>query len=92
MLSFSYGSENANDKNLLFLFYYNLKGEKFAMYIALPTKTDGLDELVSRISSSNIQEIEFMQTTIKVSLPKFKISNTIKLNEVLQSVNIIQNF
>lgn len=64
------------------------KGEKFAMYIVLPNKIDGLDELVSHINSSNIQRTSFLLTQIKVSLLKFKILNTIKLKEILESVNI----
>lgn len=61
------------------------------MYIVLPTKIDGLDELVSRIDSSKIQQLHFLKTEIKVSIPKFKILNTIKLNEILKSVNIFRN-
>lgn len=58
------------------------------MYIVLPTKVDGLDKLVSRLESFTIHQSEFLLTLeeVKVSLPKFKIVNTVKLNEILKSV------
>lgn len=60
------------------------------MYIALPTKIDGLDELITNIDVSEIHQMRFLKTQIKVSLPKFKILNTIKLNEYLKAVNILK--
>lgn len=76
--------------------YYNSQGGKFAMYIALPTKIDGLDELVSNIDISAIRTMQFTRqftkTQIKVSLPKFKILHTTKLNDILKSVNIFYEF
>lgn len=63
------------------------------MYIVLPNKVDGLDELISRIDSSNIHRSQFLLNfeEVKVSLPKFKFTNTIKLNDVLKSVSILYN-
>lgn len=58
------------------------------MYIGLPTKTDGLAGLVSTIDSSKIQQLHFLPAEIEVSIPKFKILNTIKLNEILKSVSV----
>lgn len=61
------------------------------MYILLPTKIDGLDELVSRVDSSNFQRNQILMNSeeVEVTLPKFSIVNTVKLNEALKSVNII---
>lgn len=62
------------------------------MYIVLPVKVDGLDALVSRVDSFNIHRTEFLLTVeeVKVTLPKFKILNTVKLNEILKSVCIYE--
>lgn len=61
------------------------------MYIVLPTKVDGLEELVQRVDSSTIHRQQFLLTLeeVKVSLPKFNIVNTVKLNDILKSVNIL---
>lgn len=61
------------------------------MYILLPTKIDGLDELVSRVGGSNFQRNQILMNSeeVEVTLPKFSIVNTAKLNEALKSVNII---
>lgn len=59
------------------------------MYIAIPREITGLDELVSNIDCSDIRAIQFVKTHIKLSLPKFKILHTTKLNEILKSVSIL---
>lgn len=60
------------------------------MYIVLPNKIDGLDELISRVDSSNVHRTQFLLTSeeVKVSLPKFKFTNTVQLNEILKAVTI----
>lgn len=78
-----------------YLFSFCLsKGGKFAMYIVLPVKVDGLDDLVSRVDSSTIRRTQFLLNLeeVKVLLPRFKIVNTVKLNEVLKSVIIHHKF
>lgn len=69
------------------LFY---QGYKFAMYIVLPNRRDGLDELVSRIDSSTLHRTQILmeKVEVKASLPKFKFTNTVKLNEILKAVTI----
>lgn len=70
------------------------KGYKFAMYIILPNKLDGLDELVSRIDSSSLHRTQILmdKVEVKVSLPKFKFANTVQLNEILKALGIRQMF
>lgn len=70
----------------------DFQGYKFAMYIILPNKRDGLDELISRIDSSNLHRTQILmdKLEVKVSLPKFKIVNTVKLTEILKAVNYLQ--
>lgn len=62
------------------------------MYIILPNKRDGLDELVARIDSSNLHRTQILmdKLEVKVSLPKFKIVNTVKLTEILKAVIYLQ--
>lgn len=59
------------------------------MYIVLPNKRDGLDELVSRFDSSTLQRTEILmdKVEVKVSLPKYKIFNTVQLNDILKAVS-----
>lgn len=61
------------------------------MYIILPNEYDGLDELISRIDTSNFHRIQLLMSyeEVSVSLPKFKFTNTVKLNDILKDVNIL---
>lgn len=58
------------------------------MYIVLPNKADGLDELISRVDSSYLHRTQILmeKVEVKVSIPKFKFTNTVKLNEILKAV------
>lgn len=58
------------------------------MYIILPYKDDGLTELVQKIDSSSLHRAQYLleSTEVKVSIPKFRFSNSILLNDVLQEV------
>lgn len=89
--NFYYGESIELDAKILRLPY---KGGKFSMYIVLPVKVDGLDALVSRVDNFNIHRTEFLLTLeeVKVTLPKFKIVNTVKLNEILKSLGIRNMF
>lgn len=72
------------------LIYSKRQGYKFAMYIILPNKRDGLNELISRIDSSSLHRTQILmdKVEVKVSLPKFKFANTVKLNDFLKAVSI----
>lgn len=61
------------------------------MYIVLPNKVDGLDELLNKIDTSTLHRAQFLleEIEVKVSLPKFKFTNSINLNEVLQNVRYL---
>lgn len=58
------------------------------MYVVLPNKADGLDELISRVDSSYLHRTQILmeKVEVKVSIPKFKFTNTVKLNEILKAV------
>lgn len=59
------------------------------MYIVLPARVDGLEELVRRIDSSSFNGVKnFMaEVKVKVVLPKIRFTNTNKLKENLQKVS-----
>ncbi|XP_055302785.1 serine protease inhibitor 27A-like [Sitodiplosis mosellana] len=88
---FYYSESTELDAKVLRLPY---KGYKFAMYIVLPNKVDGLDELISRVDSSYLHRTQILmeKVEVKVSIPKFKFTNTVKLNEILKALGIRQMF
>lgn len=59
------------------------------MYIVLPQKIDGLDELLGKIDSSTLHRAQYLleEVEVKVALPKFKFNNSINLNQVLKDVS-----
>lgn len=59
------------------------------MYIVLPQKVGGLDELLGKIDSSTLHRAQYLleEVEVKVALPKFKFSNSINLNDVLKDVS-----
>lgn len=59
------------------------------MYIVLPQRIGGLDELLAKIDSSTLHRAQYLleEVEVKVALPKFKFSNSINLNEVLKDVS-----
>lgn len=63
------------------------------MYIVLPNKIDGLDEVMARVDSSNMNRMQFLMSLeeVTVSLPRFSIVNTVKLKDILKSVNTYYN-
>lgn len=65
-------------------------GHKFAMYIILPEKTDGLDELVKTINPTTLRKQiwQLEETSVSVILPKFQFDYTADLKEVLQKIGI----
>lgn len=60
------------------------------MNIVLPNKRDGLNELISKIDSTLLRraQVSMGKVELAVSLPKFKFTNTIQLNQVLKDVSI----
>lgn len=76
---------------LIFSLRLPLQGDKFAMYIVLPQKVDGIHQLVSKIDSSSFRRAQLLleEVEVKVALPKFKFSNSIQLNEVLKDVSAL---
>lgn len=61
------------------------------MYVIVPYKVDGLNDLISKIDSSSLHRAQYIleQAEVQVAIPKFKFENSIKLNDVLQEVSKI---
>lgn len=59
------------------------------MYIVLPQKIDGLEELLAKVDSSTLHRAQYLleEVEVKVALPKFKFQNSINLNEELKNVS-----
>lgn len=64
------------------------------MYIILPNKLGDLDELISKIDSSTIQRTRSLleKVVVKLSLPKFKFTSSVHLNEILKAVSFVSLF
>lgn len=63
------------------------------MIIILPIEMDGLAEVEKKLANINLAE-EFNQlyeVTVNLSLPKFKLEETIDVKKLLQEVVIIYN-
>lgn len=58
------------------------------MYVVLPVKKDGLNALATRVDSSALARarITMELSEVKVSLPKFRFENSVRLNEALRQV------
>ncbi|KAH9498133.1 hypothetical protein Btru_008338 [Bulinus truncatus] len=71
-------------------------GKRFALYIALPRTVDGITDLERHITSSsaNVQRLfEGLHTEhFYLSLPKFKIENTLDLKDVLSTMGMSTSF
>lgn len=59
------------------------------MYVILPNKVDGLNEMVGKVDSSTLHRSQWLmdELEVRVVLPKFKFDNEINLNEVLKDVS-----
>lgn len=69
-------------------------GATLSMLILLPRKKNGLPELEHRLSSENLSRWERALTwrEIDVSLPKCKITSTIRLDKVLSALGMVDAF
>lgn len=60
------------------------------MIIVLPDAKDGLKELENNLSKINLNDIskKMAQNYLSVRLPRFKIEQSLQLNETLSNVSI----
>lgn len=74
------------------LFYF-FQGNTFCMYILLPNQVNGLNGLLYKLdsSSANLALKKMEKSEVAISIPKFKFSNVIDMNSVLQEVRKKEN-
>ena len=72
-------------------------GDKLSVFILLPNKVDGLASVENRLTHSKLMEI--LEATSKshpikigVSIPKFKMTQQFKLNDVLKHLGAVDLF
>ena len=68
--------------------------EEISMYIFLPNKRFGLWEMENKLSLRLFQSVlsSIRRTTVKVSLPKFRLEASYELNDVLSSLGMPDAF
>lgn len=83
--SFRYADLKSLDAQVLELPY---KNKAVSMIIILPKARDGITELEKKLETFDLTTLDkqLHQVDVKVSLPKFKIATTMKLNEPLKEV------
>lgn len=65
-------------------------GTAISFIVILPNKRHGLSELERKLNSHDLEDIidQMHKAEVDVTLPKFKIEHEVKLNDVLQKVEI----
>ncbi|NIM19985.1 MAG: serpin family protein [Candidatus Latescibacteria bacterium] len=86
-----YAYMETEDFQALSLPYVN---EELSMVVLLPRKNDGLSALEDSLSQENLAgwTQRFHKREVTVYLPKFKMTSAFKLNEVLESLGIVNAF
>ena len=66
------------------------RGHRFSLFIVLPNKIGGINDLVDRLESETLNEDVFYmdKSEVKVSIPKFKFNTQTHLNDVIQQVSL----
>lgn len=64
------------------------EGGKFSMFVLLPFKVDGLNDLIDQLDAKILkQEVDRMDIVeVIVTLPKFKFESAMQLNQIIRSV------
>ena len=69
-------------------------GDEMSMYVLLPNADDGLTALESQLTSEGLDNAiaSMISTMVDVSLPKFQMTLTVGLKDILQSLGFIDLF
>ncbi|KAJ3656280.1 hypothetical protein Zmor_015367 [Zophobas morio] len=88
---FNYKADKELDAQILELAYTN---DNLSMIIILPNKRNGIDKLEKKLATRNLSEIteNMWNTEVIVQLPKFKIEQTIFLNDPLTQLGLGEIF
>lgn len=67
---------------------------KLAMIIILPTDTFGLKDVESSLSAQQLKDLiqDFKSNRVTISLPKFKVTSTINMKELLEKMGLSEPF
>ena len=87
----NYFSDEEHDCQIIELPY---SGNDISMFIVLPNELDGVYQLERMITSETLSlwVMSLQNTTVKVSIPKFKVSQHFELKEALNKLGIIDLF
>ncbi|XP_063929864.1 leukocyte elastase inhibitor-like [Zophobas morio] len=88
---FNYKADKKLDAQILELAYTN---DNLSMMIILPNKRNGIDKLEKKLATCNFSEIteNMCNTGVIIQLPKFKIEQTIFLNNPLTKLGLGEIF
>ncbi|KAI0208455.1 Serpin B3, partial [Lamellibrachia satsuma] len=69
-------------------------GDQLAMHILLPNKVDGLASLESKLTIAGLNDAiaSMYETDLDVSIPKFKLTQTLGLSDILKSMGMVDVF
>ncbi|KAL1131216.1 hypothetical protein AAG570_010834, partial [Ranatra chinensis] len=70
------------------------QGDKFAMYIVLPDKRNGLMEVIKNMTPDKLREAKaaMQEYTVNIKLPKFNFEYTASLADTLQELGVKDMF
>lgn len=69
------------------------EGKKFSMFIVLPFDNDGLEKVISKLSSKGFDEIfqDMEDISVNITLPKFRFDSKVNLNDVVKEVRELES-
>nr|XP_027226657.1 leukocyte elastase inhibitor A-like [Penaeus vannamei] len=84
---FRYFNHRDLDSTILAMDY---KGSRLSMVIVLPNKRDGLAEVEAKLAKADLYEIDrgLHSVEVEVSLPRFKLEESLELVEYLQAMGM----
>lgn len=69
-------------------------GKKFAMYVYLPNKRNGLDRLAEQMTPASLKNVatKMKEVNVQVTLPKFHFESTLVLGPLLEQLGLKRTF
>ncbi|KAG8268933.1 hypothetical protein J6590_011542 [Homalodisca vitripennis] len=84
---FGYKEDPALDAKVLKMDYDK---EGYSMVFILPNKEDGLQAMEAKLAETSLESIlkDLRDTRVEVTIPKFKVEQTLKLKDILQKMGL----
>lgn len=84
---FYFTNSDKLDAKILRLQY---RGHRFSLFIVLPNRVDGINDLINSLESETLNEDVFYmdKSEVKVVIPKFKFDTQTDMNDAIQQVSI----